>query len=184
MVKKKIKKQKVKKEKIKAKLLGEIISTNSKKAIDLYGKSRFGEMKKGKIIYSFSEVLFLVEEKKIEVFESGKKLSFDKLIEKLREIDKKIMIKYLVFKDLRKKGHIIKTALKFGAEFRVYAKGKRIGKEHAKWILYPVSENSELSWQDFSGKGRIAHSTNKNLLIAVVDSENDVTYYEVKWIRP
>lgn len=185
--KKKVKKAarvKSKKEKIKAKLVGETISSNSQKAIDLYGKSRFGELKKGKVLYSFPETLYLVEEKKIEVIEAGKKLGFDKLVNQLKEVDKKIMIKYIVFKDLRKKGYIIKTALKFGAEFRVYDKGKRPGKEHARWILYPVSENSELSWQDFSARNRIAHSTKKSLLIAVVDSENDVSYYEVKWIRP
>ena len=54
----------MKKEKIKAKLMGEVISSNSKKAVDLYGKSRFGELKKGKIIYSFPEALHLVDEKK------------------------------------------------------------------------------------------------------------------------
>ena len=179
-----IKEKKRKKELIKARLMGEIISSNSKKAVDLYGKSRFGELKKGKIIYSFPEVLYLVDEKKIEIFDSGKKLSFDRLAGKLKDIDKKIMIKYIVFKDLRNKGYIIKTALKFGAEFRVYDKGKKIGEEHARWILYPVSENSELSWQDFSARNRVAHSTKKSLLIAVVDSENDVSYYEVKWLRP
>ena len=177
-------KKRKKQDKISAKLFGEIISSNSKKALDLYGKSRFGEVKGGKIIYSFPEALYLVEEKKMEVKEGGKKLSFDKLINRLREIDKKIMIKYVVFRDLRKRGYIIKTALKFGAEFRVYDKGKKVGEEHAKWILFPVSENSELTWKDFSARNRIAHSTRKNLLIAVVDSENDVSYYEVTWLKP
>jgi len=103
---------------------------------------------------------------------------------KFEKIDKKFKTKYIVFKDLRSRGLIVKTALKFGAEFRVYEKGKEIGKDHAKWILFPVSENQEMTWHDFSGKNRVAHSTKKNLLIAVVDDEQDVSYYEVRWIRP
>ena len=114
----------------------------------------------------------------------GKKLSMPEILGKFERIDKKFHTKYFVFKDLRKKGYVIKTALKFGAEFRVYEKGKKINEEHAKWILFPVSENQTMTWQDFSAKNRVAHSTKKNLLIAVVDDEGDVSYYEVKWSRP
>jgi tRNA-intron endonuclease len=41
-----------------------------------------------------------------------------------------------------------------------------------------------MTWHDFSAKNRVAHSTNKTLLIAIVDEESDVSYYEVKWTRP
>ena len=74
----------------------------------------------------------------------------------------------------------MKTALKFGAEFRVYEKRKN----HSKWILFPVSENKSITWQDFSAKNRVAHSTKKNLLIAIVDEETKVSYYEIRWIQP
>jgi tRNA-intron endonuclease len=111
-------------------------------------------------------------------------VSQKELMKRFEKIDKKFRTKYLVFKDLRSRGLIVKTALKFGAEFRVYEKGKNIGKDHAKWILFPIAETEQLTWHDFSAKNRVAHSTKKNLLIAIVDEENDVSYYEVKWIRP
>jgi len=63
-------------------------------------------------------------------------------------------------------------------------KAKKYGRDHAKWILFPVSENQQLTWHDFSAKNRVAHSTKKNLLIAIVDEEGDVSYYEVGWLRP
>lgn len=169
---------------IKAVFTGESISSNTKEAINLYGKSRFGEIVEGKVQYSLTEALFLQEQGKLNVYEKGKKLSQKKFLEKLKKLDKKIETKYIVFKDLRKRGYIVKTALKFGAEFRIYEKGKFPGEEHARWILYPVKETDTLTWHDFSAKNRVAHSTKKNLLIAVIDEENDVTYYEVKWIRP
>ena len=168
----------------KAIFTGENIYSNKKEAFALYEKSRFGEQKDGRIFYSFPEALFLIESNKLEICEGKTKLKFDKLLAKLKEHDNRIQTKYAVFKDLRNRGYIVKTALKFGAEFRIYDKGVKPGQKHAKWILYPVKESDNLTWQDFSAKNRVAHSTKKNLLIAVVDEEMDVTYYEIRWIKP
>lgn len=183
---KKLKKETNEREKqtIKAVLTGEKIYSNKKEAFTLYQQSKFGEQKDGKIIYSIPEALYLAEKGKMKISIKKKALNFDKLMEKAEEIDSRIMTKYIVFKDMRSRGYIVKTALKFGAEFRVYEKGKRPGEEHAKWILYPVREADILTWHEFSAKNRVAHSTKKNLLIAIVDEENDVTYYVCQWIKP
>jgi tRNA-intron endonuclease len=85
---------------------------------------------------------------------------------------------------LRKIGYVVKTALKFGADFRVYDKGVKPGEDHAKWIVYPVKESDFITWYEFSAKNRVAHSTKKKLLIGVVDGESDVTYYEIAWRKP
>ena len=191
VVKKKAKKKSVKKterktnsKKILAMFSGEHVYSNKKEAMSLHSQRRFGELKSGKIIYSIFEALYLLETGKMEVQFEKKKLNFDKLIYKVQEKDKKVKTKYIVFKDMRKRGFIVKTALKFGADFRVYEKGIKPGQDHAKWILYPVSESSELTWHEFSAKNRVAHSTKKNLLIGIVDAEEDVTYYEIRWIKP
>lgn len=171
-------------EKIKATFISERIFSNSKEAFNLFESQRFGERTGEKIFYTLQEALLLVESKKMEILDSkDKKLTEKELLKKFEKIDKKFKTKYLVFRDLRNKGFIVKTALKFGAEFRVYDKGKSIGEDHAKWILFPVSQNEQLTWQDFSAKNRIAHSTNKKLLIAIVDEENQVSYYEVNWLK-
>ena len=112
-----------------------------------------------------------------------KKIPKKEVLNKLKRLDKRIQIKYPVFKNLREKGYIVKTALKFGADFRVYDKGKKPGKTHAKWIVFCDHESKRLSWSDFSAKNRVAHSTRKKLLLAIVDEESDVSYYEVSWIK-
>ena len=170
---------------ITAHLVSEKILSNSKEAQELFASQRFGEKSGEKIIYTLSEALFLVEQKKMQILDfRSKKISQKKLMQRFQKIDKKFKTKYFVFRDLRSKGYIVKTALKFGAEFRVYEKGKKIGRDHAKWILFPVSENNQLTWHEFSAKNRVAHSTKKNLLIAIVDEEGDVSYYEVEWKKP
>jgi tRNA-intron endonuclease, archaea type len=171
-------------EKINAYLVGELVSSADSEAYSLHEKSRFGEISDDKIQYSLTEALYLFEKGKMEIFSNKKKLSKKELIEKFMRIDKKIQIKYPVFKDLREKGYTVKTALKFGADFRVYDKGAKVGEEHAKWIVFTDYESKKLTWHEFSAKNRVAHSTKKNLLLAIVDEEGDVSYYEVKWIKP
>ena len=169
---------------IQAHISKEIISSNSPEAFSLYEKSSFGEPVGEKIQYSLCEALFLVEEGKIEVLSKNKVIPKKDLLRKLQKIDKKIQIKYPVFRDLRKKGYVVKTALKFGADFRVYEKGSHAGQSHSKWIVFAEHESNRLTWHEFSAKNRVAHSTKKNLLLAIVDEEGDITYYEVRWLRP
>src|SRR3989338_5177887 len=163
---------------------GEEILSSAKEARDLYSQSNFGEYINGKIHYSLAEALYLIDRGKIEVYAKSKKLKFNDLMEMCKKIDSKILVKSIVYNDLRNRGYLLKTALKFGADFRVYDKGNKPGKEHAKWLLFCVSESADLTWQDFSAKNRVGHSTNKSLLVAVVDHEGDVIYYDINWIRP
>lgn len=171
-------------EKIKSQIIGNTITSNSKKAFSLLETSRFGEKVGEKVQYILSEAYFLVNSEKMEIYLKNKKLSKEEIIKKFQKIDKKFQQKYLVFEDLRKKGYIVKTALKFGAEFRVYEKGAKIGKEHAKWIVLTDKESNKANWHEFSSKNRVAHSTKKNLLLALIDEEGKIIYYEIKWVKP
>jgi len=162
-----------------------VIAEKSNEANELYQKSRFGELVNEKYQYSLMEALYLIEKKRMQVKDSkGKIIKADEFIKKSKVIDKNFLIRYSVYKDLRSRGYIVKTALKFGADFRVYDRGIKPGEDHAKWIVYPVHESSQLTWYEFSAKNRVAHSTRKNLLIGIVDDEGDTTYYSISWIRP
>jgi len=163
----------------------EFVYSDEKDANDLYSQSRFGEKKEGRIQYSLVEGMYLMEKKKAKVVDgNGKKITKDGYVNKARRIQKNFWVRYCVFKDLRNRGYIVKTALKFGADYRVYDRGVKPGEDHAKWIVFPVHESEVFTWYDFSAKNRVAHSTRKNLLLAIVDEENDVTYYEIAWLKP
>ena len=151
----------------------------------LYNQSRFGEPKDGKFTYSLCEGLFLLEKKKMTLTDSKKaKVSVDLFIKRAKKVEPNFWIRYCAFRDMRSRGYIVKTALKFGADFRVYDRGVKPGEDHAKWILYPVHEGEVMTLYEFSAKNRVAHSTRKNLLLAIVDGEGDVTYYSIAWTRP
>ncbi len=158
----------------------------SDQAREIYNQGRYGILlEDGRVQLSLLEAFYLFEKKKIEMVDGkNKKMDADSLVKKFQKADPKFWVRYSVFKDIRNRGYVIKTALKFGADFRVYDRGVKPGEDHAKWIVYPVHESEHLTWHDFSAKNRVAHSTKKRLLIGVVDDEQDVTYYEIRWTRP
>src|SRR3989338_9454783 len=163
-----------------------ITTENSDPARDLYNQSRYGALlESGRVQLSLIEALYLLDRKNIKVVDpKNKSIDFEALLKKGQKIDPNLFVRYAVFKDIRNKGYIIKTALKFGADFRVYDSGIKPGEDHAKWVVFPVHETSTMTWYDFSAKNRVAHSTKKRLLLGIVDDEQDVTYYEVRWLRP
>lgn len=171
--------------KIKAVFSKENVFSEDKESKAVYTRSRLGEPVSNKIQYSLVEALYLLEKKQMNVYDlRKKKINVDSFIRRAKKIESNFLVRYNVFKDMRDRGYIVKTALKFGADFRVYPRGKKPGEAHAKWLLFPVHERSSLTWYDFSAKNRVAHSTRKSLLIGVVDDEGDVTYYNVNWLRP
>jgi len=163
-----------------------VITESSDDARELYNQSRYGNMiEDGKVQLSLLEALYLIEKGRLKVVDDkDKAVDSAAFIKKAKKVEPNFWIRYMVFKDIRGRGYIIKTALKFGADFRIYDRGVKPGEDHARWIVYPVHEGEQITWYDFSAKNRVAHSTKKRLLIGVVDDEGDVTYYEIRWIRP
>ena len=154
-------------------------------ALLLYEKSRFGTVKNKSVVLSLLETTYLLERQKITVVDGrNKPIDFGMFFRKASKQEQRFSTRYTVFSDLRDKGYIVKTALKFGADFRVYDRGAKPGERHARWVVYPVHETERFTWQDFSAKNRVAHSTKKKLLLGVVDDEQAVSYWEAGWIKP
>ena len=163
-----------------------VITEDSDASRELYHQNRYGQvLKDNKVQLSLIESLYLIEKQRIQVFDSrNKEVTPEAFVKKATRVEPNFWIRYCVFKDIRDRGYIIKTALKFGADFRVYDRGVKPGEDHAKWIVYPVHEADHLTWYEFAAKNRVAHSTKKRLLIGIVDEETDVTYYDIRWVRP
>ena len=163
-----------------------VLLENSDEARELSDKGAFGKvLEDKKLQLSLQEALYLMEKKKIDIIDSkNKKFTFEIFLKQATQKEPNFWIRYCVYKDMRSRGYIVKTALKFGADFRVYDRGIKPGEDHARWIIYPVHEGSTLTWYEFAAKNRVAHSTKKRLMMGVVDDEGDVTYWEIKWMRP
>lgn len=155
----------------------EFLVEDTKQKDHLHSKG-FGEKVGDMYILSIYEVLYLLEKKKCGVVQGKKELSYNQLIAK-KTTD---VVGYRVYRNLKKKGYHVKSGLKYGFTFRVYDKGIKQGEDHALWLVHPLHESEKFKVRDFAGKNRVAHSTKKKLLVAIVD-DSDVTYLEINWKR-
>ena len=158
-------------------------SEGGRELVDKHGYGSHGHQ--GSLELSSFEACYLAEREKI-VLQNGreKAISVAAFSKKVLRADKRAWHRYKVFCVLRDRGYIVKTALKFGADFRVYDRGVQPGEDHARWLVYAMPETEAFRWSEFSGKNRVAHSTKKKLLIGVVDEEGDVSFWECRWLSP
>jgi tRNA-intron endonuclease len=181
---------------------GELIENRviiwSPQAIELFEESGYGKPmppnEPNRLELELVEATYLVEKGKLKVFvkENGKKKNIG--LQELMEVGSRNVHlfhpSFIVFRDLRERGYLCKTGFKFGSVFRVYDRGVKIKRgakaphEHTKWIVQPVSEEAAFSLPEMSRAVRLAQNIRATLLWAVVDKENDVTYYQLVRITP
>lgn len=148
----------------------------------IYDKSHYGNLTEEGLQLSLIEALLLMEKEKLEVSDGEKQLSIEDMFHIIRSKD--LFTRYIVFRDLRNRGYIVKTGFKYGSEFRLYERGTSPGEGHSHYLVKVAPENCSITMFDLSSYVRVAHGVNKKLLFAVVDDENDITYYNVEWTRP
>lgn len=167
---------------MRSELSKDIVTIYEPSSVKINQKSYFGNLIDNRIELSLIEAAYLLEKGKISIFCKEKEYDLNEFINFLKEND--LYVKYSVFRDLRNRGYIVKTGYKYGTEFRLYGRGKSPGNGHSEYVVRIISENYDLNIMDFSSYVRVAHGVNKKLMLAVVDEEEDITYYNVEWIRP
>jgi len=179
-------------------LIEERVIIWDKEAVSLYDESGYGKPmpldNPERLELDLIEATYLLEKGKLKIYvrENGKKRMLD-LKEMMKIGEDRINqfhAQYIVYSDLRNKGYLVKTGYKFGAHFRVYEKGVKIKRgpkapfEHTKFVVHAVPEEAAFSLPEMSRAVRLAHNIRATFVWAVVDKENDVTYYEIKRLKP
>ncbi|MBC7118239.1 tRNA-intron lyase [Methanothermobacter tenebrarum] len=151
-------------------------------ALRLNQKSHYGNLEGDQLKLSLVEAAYLQGKGKLTIWDGDKEISFNELISILNR--RGLYQKFIVYRDLRDRGYIVKTGFKYGSEFRVYERGETPTKDHSSYLIRILHESTNLKILDFSSYVRVAHGVRKKLILAVVDDEEDITYYMVEWIRP
>ena len=155
---------------------GAVISGKNAESLNSRG---YGTKSNGKLVLAPYEVLFLVEKGVIEVSKkSGKKLTFQDLLQYFRRYDKNVWVKYLIYRDLRNRGYVVREGFGLGVDFRLYDRGD-YGKEPAKSIVFGILEGKPISIKELSEVLRKVQNLKKKLILAVVDRRGEVVYYSL-----
>ena len=158
------------------------IEEGSKRPIALHEKSKFGKIESDFLHLSLIEACYLQEKGRLDIYEDDVKCSVGYLIDLLK--GQELYGKYVVYRDLKDRGYVIKTGFKYGTEFRLYNRGGGPGQAHSDYLVKIIFENYDINALDFASYVRVSHGVNKKLLLAIVDEDFDITYYNIEWTRP
>ena len=136
------------------------------------------------LLLDLMEGLYLVEKKKITIYEGSakRKVGLKKLRQKVKQLYDEFEEKYAVYQDLRDSGLIVTPGIKFGCDFAVYKYGP--GVEHAPYMVSVKKAGSEISATEVVKAGRLATTVRKRFIIAVPDLAAEKTKYLIfKWFK-
>lgn len=158
------------------------IEEGSKRPIALHEKSKFGKIESDFLHISLIEACYLQEKGRLNIYEDDVECSTGYMIDLIKQ--QELYSKYVVYRDLKDRGYVIKTGFKYGTEFRLYNRGGGPGEGHSDYLVKIIFENYDINALDFASYVRVSHGVNKKLLLAIVDEDFDITYYNVEWTRP
>lgn len=132
----------------------------------------FGDLKADKLHFAPYESFYLLEKQKIKVFDkrSGRELELRDLVRKFSVGKPEIWIKYLVYRDLRDRGYIVRES-KQAFDFDIYGKGP------LRRLISIIYEGGEASLRKLGKLLRYSEKEKKEVILAVVDRRTDIVYY-------
>jgi len=133
-------------------------------------------------VLSLYEALYLCERGEVDIEIEGSRASCDDLRRYAESIVPRFAERYAVYRDLRDRGYIVRSGMKFGTDFAVYEIGP--GYEHAPYLVLVVDSSSMLDPISIVRLGRLSHSVKKHSVLAVVDRDRGrIDYLVFKWVR-
>jgi tRNA-intron endonuclease len=147
----------------------------------------FGELEQGgygerdgkKMSLRDYEALYLVHTKKLRLKdERGREVGFESFAEATQGRSKDAWTKFIIYRDLRSRGYVVKEGFGFGTDLRVYERGDFPDKA-AKFVVFALDEGTERKVEDLDESVRQIIKMGKEAIVAVIERRGEVIYYRV-----
>jgi tRNA-intron endonuclease len=154
-------------------------------------KERFGELEGSgyggregdELVLRDYEALYLLYIKKLELLdEAGKKVSFEKFAELAQTRASDSWTRFVIYRDLRSRGYVVREGFGFGTDLRVYERGD-YPKKPAKYVVFALDEGIEKGMGDLQKSVKEMAKMGKEAIIAVIERRGEVIYYKVSKAR-
>ena len=100
------------------------------------------------------------------------------MINRFLESNPDFWVNYLVYKDLRSRGYIVRPGFGEASTYRIYGRGAKVGVNPSKFVVSIITEGVSLYLTDLDKIVKAAKGIRKNLVLAVIDRQGEVTYYK------
>ena len=161
---------------------GEIISgvacISDKDMIHELAQKGFGDMEKEKLLLKSFETLYLLYVNRLVLKKNKIQIDFNSFMGICQKTDFEILTKFLIFRDLRNRGYVVKDGFGFGSDFRVYERG-HYGEKGAKFLVFGLNEGQQEKMGNLQKKIEEITQMGKEPIIAVIERRGEVIYYKI-----
>lgn len=141
----------------------------------------YGEVRRGKFCLMPYESLYLMHTGRLALDGRKREATFDSLVSALRRYDEDVLTRFLVYRDLRSRGYIAKGGFGFGADFRVYERG-RFGDKGASYVVFALAEGAPEKAGTLHKKAGEIEQMGKEPIVAVIERRGEVIYYKLSTV--
>jgi tRNA-intron endonuclease len=163
----------------KGKLSDKGVTVEEKSSIDALSSRGYGTATDDIYTLAFFEALYLQDKGMLEV--KGAKsetVDFQTLLHCYEAANENAWVNYLVYRDLRSRGYVVREGFGSGPEFRVYERGV-YGKNSASYLVLGTQEGKPLGINDLASVLQQCQSQKKELVLAVMNRRGEIVYYSV-----
>jgi len=164
-----------------AKLTKKYSLIEDKNANDIYSQGWFGHFSKGKNLKldPFETVLLLERRKIVVIDDNNQSIELEKVVTHFSESEPDFLVHYILYKDLRSRGYVVKKQSLASQYFELYERGATPNKAKHLALVIPMVEGVLFEIDDIDQIVSETKKIGKQLIFAVVDSLGDVSYYSV-----
>jgi tRNA-intron endonuclease len=160
-------------------IVGKGVRITEKSSIDALSQRGYGTADNGVFTLAFYEALYLLEKEMLEVKdEKGEEVAFQALLQSYEKTDLNAWVNYLVYRDLRSRGYVVREGFGAGIDFRIYERGA-YGKDTAPYLILSTQEGKPVSIEDLTGALQRSQSQKKELILAVMNRRGEIVYYSI-----
>ena len=154
------------------------IIVNETKFQDQLRSKGFGENQDSEYTLGHCEALYLSFTNRLVIKNNeDTNIGFEQLIKKMLKHDPSILTRFLVYRDLRSRGYVVKDGFGFGIDFRVYERGE-YQKKPSKYLVYALNEGINLKIEALYDLIDQTARMGKNSVLAVIERRGEVIYYK------
>ena len=150
-----------------------------KSSIDALSQRGYGTAENDVFTLAFYEALYLLYKELLEVNDAkGKSVDFQSLLQHYEKTNENAWVDYLVYRDLRSRGYVVREGFGAGTAFRMYDRGA-YGKDTASYLVLGTQEGKPLPIEDLTSALQHCQSQKKELVLAVMNRRGEIVYYSV-----
>jgi tRNA-intron endonuclease len=160
--------------KVKGLLLENGVRVSHRPHMDELSSRGYGVPDGKEMLLTFYEALYLLDKQMLEIEdEKGKNIDFQTLVQCYERVNENAWAGYLVYRDLRSRGYVVREGFGTKVDFRDYSK------DTAKYLIISVQEGKPISIEDLTRSLTESLSLKKELVLAVINRRGETVYYSV-----